>query len=172
MANANQPAKVNDYFSLFPSFHENSKASVLTEFNRLARSQGWGKSSKKYKDQKRNCLRSQYLTHVALQFEPILGHDSSAKLIRLGRLQALCREMGVPEAQTGTITGCRKVNLHLHFFPCDSKWTDWSEVLIQAPSIVGIGTSAREYDRPHRQSPCRHACPSFQLGVRSPGIYL
>lgn len=89
---------IDDYFSRFPGFQQDSQEALLIEFNRLAHDQGWGK--RKCAEERKRCLLAQLEFHV--------GDDSAGQHDQLARLQELCRELRVSPVPT-TVTQCKKV---------------------------------------------------------------
>lgn len=88
------------YFDRFPNFEQNLQASFISEFHRLAISQGWRKHKKRYKDERIRCVREHY--------DAYLGQvERGGQEEKLVKLQGLCMELLVDPAQT--ITQCKKV---------------------------------------------------------------
>lgn len=85
----------NDYFAAYPTFTPDPHTSLLGNFKRLARAQGWDKDRRKNE-------RQIYLTH---QYDIHLGSISTGKL---QKWQGLCQELGVDPIPT-SITKCKKV---------------------------------------------------------------
>ncbi|KAH0559522.1 hypothetical protein GP486_003961 [Trichoglossum hirsutum] len=85
------------FFDKFQSegFAPDPTAPLVVEFKRLARSQGWGKDSNQYKEQRAVC-------YVA-EFEAHYGNKSE----RLEGWQSLCREVHITPVPT-SISKCKK----------------------------------------------------------------
>ena len=90
------------------SFQSDPTASLLENFDRLAKQEGWTKKSKTYKNQKRAFLGEAV---VEVFWDTFGGNVSS-----LQAWQSLCKTIGVPESREGkdplqltSIRACKQV---------------------------------------------------------------
>jgi len=97
-------ATASSYFAAFARFLPDPAALLEDEFARLARSQRWSPRSKRYKDERRNFLMSEYDHHV--------GYIGTANGV--SQWQDLCRELGIDDPPE-TITRCKKATTRIPF---------------------------------------------------------
>jgi hypothetical protein len=88
----------NPYLQAFPEFTPDPRASVVTEFERLAGIKRWRPSTKKYRSQRRQYLLSEY----------DLNLGNLDKENKLEDFQELCRKLGIKNVPT-SMTKCKKV---------------------------------------------------------------
>jgi len=88
----------NPYLQAFPEFTPDPRASVVTEFERLAGIKRWRPTSKKYRSQRRKYLLSEY----------DLNLGNLDKENKLEDFQELCRKLRIKNVPT-SITKCKKV---------------------------------------------------------------
>ena len=89
------------YFDAYEGFTPKPHETVEKEFNRLANIRGWIAGTKKYHQEHRRCLYSEFDTHVGM----IVVDDN------LNSWQSLCLEVGVSTIP-GSITQCKKVHTY------------------------------------------------------------
>ncbi|KAF6233061.1 hypothetical protein HO173_008817 [Letharia columbiana] len=88
------------YFSRFQTFAPDPQATVLENFAQLAISNGWGRKSQEYKDERKSYMIALADTHI----ESIERGGAAEKL---AGLQGLCKELRVCPIPT-SITQCKK----------------------------------------------------------------
>lgn len=86
------------YLQAFPDFTPNPRASVVTEFERLAGIKRWRPRTKNYRWQRREYLLSEY----------DLNLGNLDKESNLERFQELCRKLGTKTIPT-SVRQCKKV---------------------------------------------------------------
>lgn len=86
------------YFANFENFAPDPTAGLQVEFARLAIDQGWGRKSKKRKEEWRRACENEFETHFGAVF-------TGGRLLAW---QSLCEELGV-DPTPGSITQCKKV---------------------------------------------------------------
>ncbi|MCJ1254184.1 hypothetical protein MMC24_001998 [Lignoscripta atroalba] len=91
------------YFDAYEGFTPKPHETVEKEFNRLANIRGWIAGTKKYHQEHRRCLYSEFDTHVGM----IVVDDN------LNSWQSLCLEVGVSTIP-GSITQCKKALKKVH----------------------------------------------------------
>jgi len=91
-------SRLNPYLAAFPDFTPDPRASVITEFKRLAGTKSWRPSTKKYRSQRRKYLLSEY----------DLNLGNLDKENKLEDFQELCRKLGIKNVPT-SMTKCKKV---------------------------------------------------------------
>lgn len=98
--------------SRYPNFEADPTASLIANFKRLAIQEGWGKKSKKYKEERRGYLGEA----VSIGFISHFGGNVSS----LQAWQNLCQTIGVPETGDGeavhltSIRACQEVRSHFY----------------------------------------------------------
>ncbi len=91
---------VNPYFEDYPDFTPNPRASVVSEFKRLAAIEYWKPNSSKYRDERTNYLISEYNIRLGK-----LGKEH-----KLEDFQELCHKVGIKDVPS-SIAECKKVRL-------------------------------------------------------------
>lgn len=89
------------YFGRFQTFAPDPQATVLENFAQLAISNGWGKKSQEYKDERKSYM-------IALADTHIESIERGGAAGTLAGLQGLCKELRVCPIPT-SITQCKKV---------------------------------------------------------------
>jgi hypothetical protein len=83
------------FWDAYPNFRPNARATIQSEFNRLASQEGWKKGSNRY--------RAAYARCMGQEFTDQFGSDG-----KLEGYQELCREIGISPAP-GSVTQCKQV---------------------------------------------------------------
>ncbi|KAG9575942.1 hypothetical protein KCU77_g2818, partial [Aureobasidium melanogenum] len=93
------------YFERFPDFDHRPRHSIRVEFNRLAKTQEWGREETKR--ERANCYN-----------EELEGHFRRLGITdQLERLKHLCEELDIKPRRT--IAGCRKILKRTHVYLVD-----------------------------------------------------
>ena len=87
------------YFAKFRNFAPDPTKGLQAEFARLAIDQGWGRKSKRHKEEWRQACQEEFEVHLGAT---VMGG-------RLAGWQDLCEELGVEYIPT-SITQCKKVS--------------------------------------------------------------
>jgi len=91
-------SRPNPYLEAFPEFTPNPRASVVTEFKRLAGIKRWRPKTEDYRTQRREYLLSEYDLNLGR-----LERENKLEIF-----QELCRKLGIKNVPT-SITQCKKV---------------------------------------------------------------
>ncbi|RDW76552.1 uncharacterized protein DSM5745_06544 [Aspergillus mulundensis] len=90
-------AETADFFSRFPGFTPNPSASIIDEFERLARHRGWSHNSRRRKH------HSEWIDFAEAEFDRCFGAET-----KLESYQNLCQILIPDEPAPPSITQCRK----------------------------------------------------------------
>ncbi|KAF9461787.1 hypothetical protein BDZ94DRAFT_1195735 [Collybia nuda] len=88
--------------SRYPNFEPDPTVSLIANFKRLAVQEGWGKKSKKYKEERRGYLGEA----VTIAFVSLFGGNVSS----LQAWQSLCETIGVPERKDGEVVNLTSIH--------------------------------------------------------------
>ena len=93
-----------DFFDSFPDFQHNPKASISSEFRRLAKLRRWKQGSKNWKKNWNRCVNTEY--------DRLLGKN----VVGLDDWIDLCEELGLGD-EFGSIRQCKMVCIHFTYVP-------------------------------------------------------